>query len=274
MLVVAGLLVTFSGFCQYYYKDILTAQQVNHTYLLYKTNKITSIKLNSFQGNTPVTEGFICEQKVSSTQVNTYTKTADAGESFLTASYNLKALLIKTVDSTVETISTTVYEYDADDHILRVSNETHARDQSSMTTEIHSWEYSSTGKPVKMYRIRNNKDSVLINFMIDEKSNVSEETVVKGAPPEKIYYYYDDQNRLTDIVRYNNKARRLLPDYIFEYEEDGELATMVVVPEGSSDYLKWYYKYDEAGLKAADFCYNRKKELQGKIEYSYNVVNK
>ena len=45
--------------------------------------------------------------------------------------------------------------------------------------------------------------------------------------------------------RYHEKAKRLLPDYMFEYEENGELSTMTVVPEGSSDYQKYYYKYDE-----------------------------
>ena len=274
LLVVAWFFVSCSVLGQYYYKDIVTTQQVNHTYLSYKTNKITTVKLNSFQGNIPVTEGFACEQKVSISQVTTYTKTADAGESFLIASYNSKALLIKTVDSSVETISTTLYTYDSEDRILQIRNETHARDQSSRTVEAHNWLYNSAGKPVQMIRIRNNKDSVIINFTIDEKNNVAEETISKGMPREKIFYYYDDQNRLTDIVRYNDKARRLLPDYIFEYEENGELATMMVVSDGSSDYLKWYYKYDEAGLKAVEFCYNKKKELQGKIEYNYNTVNK
>jgi hypothetical protein len=72
-------------------------------------------------------------------------------------------------------------------------------------------------------------------------------------------------------VRFNAKAQRLLPDYIFEYEENGDLSTMMVVPEGSSDYQKWYYKYDEGGLKLIDFCYNKRNELQGKIEYQYTT---
>lgn len=261
-------------FSQYYYKDLLTTREVNHNFLLYKANKVTQIKLNSFQGNIPVTEGFICEQKVSANQMITYTKTADAGEAFFTASYNTKSLLVKTVDSTEETISATWYDYDADDHIVNMSNETRARDGSSQTAEVHAWQYNQAGKPVKMLRIKNKRDTTTIQFALDEKGNVSEEWGTGGRDGEKIYYYYDDQNRLTDIVRYNNKARRLLPDYIFEWEENGELATMLVVPEGSSDYLKWYYKYDEAGLKAVDFCYNKRKELQGKIEYNYRFANR
>lgn len=263
-------LCVLSCFGQYYYKDILTTREVNHNFLLYKTHKITRIRLNSFQGNTPVTEGFLCEQKVSGNQMVTYTKTADAGESFFTAFYNAKSLLAQTVDSTGETISTTRYEYDDADHITRMTNETRARDGSSRTADVHAWQYTPAGKPSKMFRIKNNRDTTTVFFTVDEKGNVSEEVRTGSRGAEKIYYYYDDQNRLTDVVRYNDKVKRLLPDYIFEWEDSGELATMLVVPEGSSDYLKWYYKYDEAGLKAVDFCYNKKKELQGKIEYTYN----
>lgn len=267
-------LAPFTCLSQYYYKDILTTRDVNHNFLLYKANKITRIKLNSFQGNIPVTEGFVCEQKISANQMVTYTKTADAGEAFFTASYNTKSLLVKTVDSTEETISITVYDYDEQDRILHISNETRARDGSSQTTEMHVWQYNQAGQPVKLLRIKNKIDTTTIQFALDEKGNVSEEWGTGRRETEKTYYYYDDQNRLTDIVRYNNKAKRLLPDYIFEWEENGELATMLVVPEGSSDYLKWYYKYDEAGLKAVDFCYNKRKELQGKIEYNYTYANR
>ena len=259
-----------TGLAQYYYKDLLATQQVNRTYLLYKNNKITGVNLSSFEGNRPVTEGFQCEQKVSGNQVVTYTKTADAGESYFTATYNAKGLLVKSIDSSEAVISTTQYQYDALDRLLQVSNETHARDKSSQTSETHTWEYNGQGKPVKMYRIKNRKDSLGIAFKLDDKMNVAEETVVKGAPPASVYYYYDDQNRLTDIVRYNEKAGRLLPDYVFEWDDSGDLSTMLVVSEGSSDYLKWYYKYDDAGLKAVEFCYDKKKVLQGRIEYNYH----
>ena len=89
-------------------------------------------------------------------------------------------------------------------------------------------------------------DSALIYFTIDEKGNVAEEEV-RGSkiPVRRMFYYYDDKNRLTDIVRFNEKLKQLLPDYIFEYEDNGELSTMTVVPEGSNDYQKWYYKYDQ-----------------------------
>ena len=69
-----------------------------------------------------------------------------------------------------------------------------------------------------------------------------------GQTLPSIYYYYDNDGRLTDIVRYNQKAGRLLPDYVFEYNS-GRLSSMLFVPAGSTDYQKWIYSYDANGLK-------------------------
>ena len=66
------------------------------------------------------------------------------------------------------------------------------------------------------------------------------------------------------------RAKRLLPMDMFEYE-NGKVSSSLVVPEeGSSSYQKWYYVYDDKGLKAKDFCYNKEKELLGSIEYQYS----
>ncbi len=44
---------------------------------------------------------------------------------------------------------------------------------------------------------------------------------------------------------------------------------MMVVAEGTGDYQKWYYVYDEKGLKAKDECFSKTKVLIGKIIYQY-----
>ena len=256
---------------QFYYKDQVATRDIISRFQVYKVNKVTAVKLNSFQGEEPVTEGFVCEQRVNTAQnqLVTYTKTADAGESFLTASYNNQGLLTKAIDSTQETVSTSNYSYDVNKRLVQLGIETKARDNSSQSSEKHLWEYNAQGKPVKMIRTKNGRDTTLVRFVLDEHGNVVEEEAFKqGVSQGKVYYYYDDRHRLTDVVRYNVKARRLLPDYIFEYEDD-EISTLTLVPEGSDDYQKWYYTYDENGLKQADFCYNKKNVLLGKIEYKY-----
>jgi hypothetical protein len=136
--------------------------------------------------------------------------------------------------------------------------------------EEHAWIYDDNGKPEKMLRIKNDADTTYISFVIDESGNIVEENSKrKGVTQASFYYYYDMQNKLTDIVSYSRKAKRLLPIYIFEYNEGGLPATMLVVPEGSDDYQKWYYEYNDRGLKTKETCYNKRKQLMGKIEYEY-----
>ncbi len=120
-----------------------------------------------------------------------------------------------------------------------------------------------------MLKVKNNNDTTFIRLVQDEKGSIAEEHATRyNIDLPTVFYYYDTTAHLTDIVRYNRKAQRLLPDYLFEYEGD-KLATMLVVPEGSSDYQKWYYVYNEKGLKIKESCYNKQKELVGRIEYNY-----
>lgn len=72
------------------------------------------------------------------------------------------------------------------------------------------------------------------------------------------------------MVAYNEKAKRLLPIYIFEYNAAGEISTMMVVPEGSDNYQKWYYQYDQRGLKIKETCFNKRKQVLGRVEYEYH----
>ncbi len=106
--------------------------------------------------------------------------------------------------------------------------------------------------------------------MRDEKGNIAEERASRNkAELPTIYYYYDADNRLTDIVRYNVKAQRLLPDNIFEYGAGGRMVSLLAVQEGAISYQKWIYDYNEKGLKIKESCFNKQRELLGRIEYQY-----
>ena len=86
-----------------------------------------------------------------------------------------------------------------------------------------------------MLKIMNGTDTTYVRFIPDEKGNIGEEHATRnGEALPIVYYYYDDNNRLTDIVRYNMKAQRLLPDNIFEYREDGKMTSLLAVQEGGS----------------------------------------
>ncbi len=98
--------------------------------------------------------------------------------------------------------------------------------------------------------------------------SLEEKPVRNGQSLPSVYYYYDNEGRLTDIVRYNQKAGRMLPDYVFEYNS-GHISSMLFVPNGSSDYQRWIYVYDANGLKSNETCYDKKRQVVVKIRYNY-----
>jgi YD repeat-containing protein len=261
----------YSLFSQYYYKDLLTTSQTNQTYKLLTGQSVKKVSLTSFDGNSSETAGFSCEQDVDVRKrtIVTTTKTSVVGDSYLITSYNEKGQLIKTTDSAQNASNNSLYEYNAAGQVSTIT--TSSSSDNITTTESHTWTYDAGGHPISMLRIRNNFDTTKVNFTLDEKGNVAEEKVSrKNQPVNTVYYYFDAQNRLTDIVRYNEKAKRLLPDYMFEYNEQAQLKKMVIIPEGSNDYQNWYYQYLPNGLKRMDLCYNKAQQLLGKVEYNYD----
>ena len=125
---------------------------------------------------------------------------------------------------------------------------------------------------MNQWRIINKKDSLEVRFVTDENGNVIEErNFRRGVLADPVYYYYDERNRLTDIVRFNYKANRLLPDYLFEYDENDRVIQKITTTSGKNlGYLTWRYLFDEKGLKTKEALFNKDKQLQGRIDYSYN----
>ncbi len=261
-----------SAFSQYYYKDLVTTAQANDQYALLQKNGIKKVTLESFDGNSSETAGFTGVQQVDLKKgtVTTTTSTTVIGDSYLKTTYNAKGLLSSTEDSAQNASSRGSYEYDAEGRLVKISS-TNSSDNVN-TTETHSWRYSADGKPTEMIRVRDNSDTTRVTFTLDENGNVVEEKVIRpNLPIAIVYYYYDAQNRMTDIVRFNAKANRLLPDYMFEYDEAGRLKKMVVIPEGSNEYQTWYYQYTPNGLKRMELCYDKQQQLLGKVQYEYDM---
>jgi hypothetical protein len=100
---------------------------------------------------------------------------------------------------------------------------------------------------------------------------VAEEHWLKrGADIETYYYYYDKENRVTDVVRFNKKFKRLLPDFTFEYNAAGLVTQMLQVPNSNNtNYLIWAYRYNSNNLKVEEICTNKQKQQIGKMEYVY-----
>ena len=264
-------LAGLSGNSQYYYKDILVTRQTQDTWKSYFANKVSGVTILSTERDGQPTPGFVCTQTVSSKEhsIQTFTKSADVQPSNLFSFYDASGRLIKTVDTSDTYKSTSLYSYNEKGETNTISNTSLETDNQVTATEKHIWIYKE-GIAVQMIKIKNDSDTTTVNFTADDSGNIIEEIPVheKDTLPA-VYYYYDNDKRLTDIVRYNEKAGRLLPDYIFEYAQQG-ISSMIFVPSGSDDYQRWIYEYDSHGLKAAETCFNKRKELLARITYQYS----
>jgi YD repeat-containing protein len=271
LLIILGL----AGKAQYYYKDLIVTRQTTAQWKLYKAGKVRTIKLSSFERDGSPSEGFQCDQEITAngSLITTHTRSVGTPESSIFANYSPAGLPTKIEDTSDTYRSVSEYQYDASDYLTSITNTSLETDNHVQEVEQHLWQYdpNTPGRPISMLKIRNANDTTFVRFVTDEKGHIAEEHATRnGVELPAIYYYYDDASRLTDIVRYNAKAQRLLPDYIFEYNATGELpASMLVVREGGSDYQKWIYQYNDKGLKIKEACFNKKKELLGKVEYEY-----
>lgn len=256
---------------QYYYKDIITPKHTAELLKKYKEQRVKNVKVISYESTGEQTVDFDGSQVMDANyaRISTYINTALTGSSELTTHFNGSGQLLKTIDTTDGSRSESEYYYNNRGQTSRIINISTSSGQKKEKEE-HNWFYNEKGQPLKMLRIKNDVDTTYISFVLEENGNVAEENSLRnGVEQQSYYYYYDKENRLTDIVTYSRQAKRLLPVYIFEYNEGGSLKTMLVVPEGSDDYQKWIYEYNEGGLKTKETCFNKRRQLMGKIEYVY-----
>ena len=260
----------FSSDAQYYYKDIHTNNQVAADMASYKANKIHNIRLRSFEDDGSPSKGFYCERKISKDYRKTelLTKSAISGASVFNSMFNEKGKLIKTVDSSSLASSVNTFIYDDQDRVNNIISTIRSSDDDFVNEirEEHLYFYNADGTLSKMILVKNRRDSTTMLFMADEKNNVSIEKNTKTG--SKYYYYYDDNNRLTDVVHSSDRTERLLPDYMFQYDNAGLLTQMTSTEEGGSDYYIWRYSY-ENGLRSKERCFSKEKRLMGSIEYEY-----
>ena len=266
------LLVLLASLChgQYYYKDLVVTGQTAGQWQRFKTSKVKAVNLSSFEADGQPSEGFQGQQEMGDlSRITTHTRSAATPESWIIAFYTPAGWPSRIVDSSDTYRSVSEYRYDDQGHLTAILNTSTETDNHMKDGESHLWQYDTKGHPTGMLKIKGAGDTTFVRFVQDEKGDVAEEHAIRNriALPT-VYYYYDETGRLTDIVRYNVKANRLLPDYVFEYE-GARLKTTLILQEGSSNYQKWYYEYDEKGLKTKESCYNKQKELMGRIEYTY-----
>jgi YD repeat-containing protein len=272
----ALLLFSLSSSAQYYYKDITGTKESSALLKVYMKNKVSRVMLTSYDADNTKSDNLFVQQEFSPAKrvLKTITATgADNGNMSTVFTYaDENGNIIKTVDSSGVVINTTTYTYDASGNLKLVTIS--SSDTTINESEQHLWQWEN-GKPSRMLRIKNKKDTTYVDFKLDESGNVTEETETrKRVTSRPYYYYYNDNNQLTDVVRYNDRAKQLLPEYMFEYSASDQVIQKITVPSNNSDYLIWRYQYNPQGLKIKEVVYSKhdKRNPLGKIEYQYSFA--
>ncbi len=259
---------------QYYYNDLQGALAIGDKMKLYITNNVKSVTGTGIDPQGSRSTDFNEWQEVNPVQ-RTWKVTTRNGQNITRQTYQFDAQykLINILDSTSGAESRTTYQYDQNNNIILIKTVIADTTDGFTQSEQHSWIYNAKGKPEKMYRILNERDSMEYRFSTDEKGNITDEQLYRrGQAIEPVYYYYDENNRLTDIVRYNKKLKKLLPDFMFEYDESNRVIQKITTLSTiSPDYLIWRYIYNDKGLKTKEALFNKEKALTGRIDYSYTM---
>jgi YD repeat-containing protein len=265
-------MLSISAKSQYYYKDIWNNRQLVNEFNILKAEHFKTIKVKSFEDDGEASEGFFCEKKINNnyTQSQMISKSNMTGQSLLVSDYNAKGQPIKTTDDTPTTTSITEFTYDQQGKPKLITTITKGDDDSEEIKETHEYFYDDKGMPLKMLRRKSNVLISTIHFVTDSSGNVIEEDVEgNNAPDKKYFYYYDDKNRLTDVVHYNERAKRLLPTYMYEYNALNQPKQMISTEEGDSNYFIWRYTYNDRNLRETEKCFTKERKLLGTVKYEY-----
>jgi len=272
------LFIATSLHAQYYYNDIVSTQETNRQMKNYLVNKVKTMTSSGTDGN-----------GVKASDYSEYYEVRENGRALKASSivnlnktvvysrFDEQARVTSMIDSSSAIVSTTTYQYDAEGRVSRIQNTVRDSTNDFNQTETHLWIYNTSGKPEKMWRIIQvtgasaSLDSLEVRFVIDENGNPGEEhSYKKGREAGYLYYYFDNKHRLSDIVRYNDKAKRLLPDIMFEYDDNDRVTQKITTTSSLNlNYLIWRYIYNDKGLKTKEALFNHDKVLTGKIDYAY-----
>ena len=257
-------------FAQFFYRDLISIAQANEEMAAYKKAGIKNIKIKSLEANGEESEDFFCEKKLSKDfrKSSLYTRTGNQGKSLMESFFNKEGLLYKTYDSSEIVVSRNEFFYDNNKRLSSTLSYSKSNDDDFINeiTEAHVYQYNEDGIPISMLRIKNQTDTIVMLFSLDENNNVAIEKETKNG--SKYYYYYDEDKRLTDVVHTNEFKQRLVADYVFDYNEEGKISEMTTTEDGNDNFTVWKYDY-ENHLKVKERIFDRNGMLMGKIIYEY-----
>jgi len=255
---------------QYYFNDIVAPQQASLQHRALTENGVKQMTATSYESNNMVSEGFFLTQKIMEGGSRIETLSGNKTTRNFTVNLYQNNRILKSEDSTSNILTITTYQYNDDGLPVLITISSADTFMNSRSEEKHLWLYDADKKPLKMIKVKDGADTTFITFIKDEAGNIAaEKWQRKKRIAETYYYYYNAAGLLTDIVRFNHKAQRLLPDFLYAYDEAGRVKRMTQMPANSSDYLVWEYSYHNNGLKESESIFNKNGALLGRIVFSY-----
>ncbi len=252
---------------QFYYSDILLTQQGNTNYLNLKNNKVKKITVN----NNSNEDGIIIKQSFTDNWNVLLTEAQlSIGITNTSTQYYQNNLIVKKEEDIKNVNSTINYFYNNLGKLTQINSKSIDTAVNKSFEENHIFSYDDKAVLSKMLKIKNTNDTTFIDFSKDERNNIIEERwTYNNKLIETYYYYYNNQNLLTDIVKFNLKVNRMLPEFLFEYSFQNKLIQLTQIPFGSSNYFVWKYTFNEKQLKEKEVGFNKKAEKIGEMTYTY-----
>ena len=263
---------------QYYFDDVVANQQLSRMREAWLRNRVrTATATGSDRNGTRATDYSEFQEMKENGALWVVTTIRNLDKTIQTTRFDSEGRVLSVTDSTSAIVNRTQFNYEQG-RLHRVENRVEDSAGNFNQTETHQWLYDAQGRAEKIWRIvqrtgaLEGTDSLEIRLGYDEDGNLSEErSFRRGVETGFLYYYYDEAHRLTDIVRYNKKLQKLLPDVMFEYDEQNRVIQKITTTSSASaTYLIWRYSYNTEGLKTKEALFNGQKELTGRIDYSYS----
>ena len=266
------------AFGQYYYSDIIATNETNEQMKSWRAAGVAMVTASGTDNRGSKASGFSETYQVlqngslvKKTTINDFTKTVNNSR------YNTDGFILSSADSLTPIQNAITYTYDNQGRIINIRNIVKDSSNDFNQAETHIWQYDESGSPTTMWRIIENEgamagtDSMEIKFIKDAAGNITEERSYKhGRETNFLYYYYNDANQMSDIVRYNTKLKKLIPEIMFEYDANGKVIQKITtISDRTIGYLLWRYIFDGKGLKTKEALFDNKKQLTGKINYEY-----
>lgn len=255
---------------QFYLNDILGLKISQEKYQLMRKNKIINITANSIEADGSNTKGFSLNQGLQidgKKMVTTIANIASPTEK-ITNTYELSKLK-RTIKNRSSIQTTTDYTYDEKGLLNKIISTTIDSIQKKPISETHLWQYQTNGIPISMVKWGDGIDTVKVAFFADSTGNIIEEYWYKKGKKIESYYYYYTNNQLTDVVRFNAKANRLIPDFVYEYNQQNQLTSMIQVSFNGNSVIHWTYTYHSNGLRETETARDKEKNIIAKITYSF-----